>query len=201
MSKMSNTAIFWKRILSVAAFHAKTSAQQDRNVDSAVNNQDSGTSSHASSPSSIPKRLSSKMSRHRAKNVGCVKCEGSCQNLDTELMPWKLPHEMLASPIDENVSSLWPTTTAGDQKSSGSRCVPGSHANAGTSLTDAVVRTLPNSKDFALNAAWVDTLMGFPIGWSDLPRVVEVANTHGSHLGSYSEAKPTEAIEESDYEH
>lgn len=38
----------------------------------------------------------------------------------------------------ETDCSSWPTTTAGDAKASGSRSLPGSKANSGTSLTDAI---------------------------------------------------------------
>ena len=70
--------------------------------------------------------------------------------------------------------SLWPTPTAGDAKSSGSRNLPGSKAHAGMSLTDAVQTgncTTPRTRGAAggqLNPTWVEWLMWFPLGWTDL---------------------------------
>lgn len=90
----------------------------------------------------------------------------------------------------------WPTTTCGDAKASGGRSNPLNNANDGTSLTDAVRpdRLWPTAtaQDAANNAApsqwernaeplnvsaatqpgkrlnpdWVETLMGYPIGWT-----------------------------------
>jgi hypothetical protein len=89
--------------------------------------------------------------------------------------------------------NVWPTATAGDAKSSGSRNLLGSKAHAGVSLTDAV-RTgdsttsrrwaTPAATDYkggarrgqlgeqapgALNPDWVELLMGFPPGHTEAP--------------------------------
>jgi hypothetical protein len=99
----------------------------------------------------------------------------------------------------------WPTPTASDAKSAGSRN-PGSKAHAGVSLTDAVkfgnshtprqwstptardantlkkvmrgrgsfergnelIQPLPVQAGGALNPPWVEWLMGYPLGWTDL---------------------------------
>ena len=68
---------------------------------------------------------------------------------------------------------MWPTPTAGDSRSSGSRNTATSNARPGVSLTDAVRgdggkgrRNSPNIG--ALNPNWVDWLMGYPTGWTDL---------------------------------
>jgi len=68
---------------------------------------------------------------------------------------------------------LWPTPTAGDSRSSGSRNTETSKASPGISLTDAVRgdggKGRRNSQDIgALNPNWVDWLMGYPTGWTDL---------------------------------
>lgn len=81
--------------------------------------------------------------------------------------------------------ATWPTPTAGDSKSSGSRNAPGSKANAGVSLTDMIRtgdshgrrdRATPKGGETGsteeaprrqLNPAFVETLMGFPVGWTD----------------------------------
>ena len=60
---------------------------------------------------------------------------------------------------------LWPTTTAGDARSSGSRSSETSDAHDGTSLTDATVRAAP-TKGLKLNPAWVSQLMGFDRDWT-----------------------------------
>ena len=74
----------------------------------------------------------------------------------------------------------WPTATAGDAKSSGSRGKrgdPGNKANEGTSLTDATARDGrhdPTTCEHGgpckpkLSPRFVEWLMGFPIGHTDL---------------------------------
>ena len=73
----------------------------------------------------------------------------------------------------------WPTAVAGDAKACGSRNTPGSKAHKGVTLTDATrgdggTGRLGKRRPGRLNADWVETLMGFPIGWT-LP---EGRNTH-----------------------
>lgn len=73
---------------------------------------------------------------------------------------------------------LWPTATAGDAKSSGSRNTPGSNAHPGTSLTDAVRQDGGTGRDGGtstqptenpvLNPSWVEWLMGMPTWWTAL---------------------------------
>lgn len=91
----------------------------------------------------------------------------------------------------------WPTATAGDAESSGSRTSGGNSAHSGTSLTDATrpdraaTWATPVARDWRtaggrdhtksgaclpdqvtrcrtgrLNPDWVETLMGFPVGWT-----------------------------------
>jgi hypothetical protein len=99
-----------------------------------------------------------------------------------------------------DAAKLWPTPTAGDAKGAGNRNLEGSKAHAGVSLTDAVLagnsstpRRVPTplvgdakgsrwSKSKTqmltsvvggrLNPNWVEWLMGFPIGWTDLEQSV-----------------------------
>ncbi len=68
---------------------------------------------------------------------------------------------------------MWPTPTAGDSRSSGSRNTETSKASPGISLTDAVRgdggKGRKNSPNIgALNPNWVEWLMGYPPGWTDL---------------------------------
>jgi len=87
--------------------------------------------------------------------------DGACSELVTPVLP-----------IAENASGSWPTPTAGDAKSSGSRNTPTSKAHGGLSLTDAVRmdggvgRTGPSGGP--LNPTWVEWLMGWPLGWTAL---------------------------------
>lgn len=67
--------------------------------------------------------------------------------------------------ISEIGCSFWPTPTATDAKASGSaHLTTESGRHTGTTLTDAAVR----GKGGHLNPAWVETLMGFPMGWTDV---------------------------------
>ena len=65
---------------------------------------------------------------------------------------------------------MWPTPTAGDAKSSGSRNTANSKAHPGISLTDAVRNdggTGRTEGGGPLNPTWVEWLMGWPLGWTD----------------------------------
>jgi hypothetical protein len=89
-------------------------------------------------------------------------------------------------------AKLWPTPTAGDCKSAGSRNTATSKAKPGVSLTDAAttgdsfgrasrpLATTPKDGSagsqqdcprprLLLNPEFVEALMGFPIGWTALP--------------------------------
>jgi DNA (cytosine-5)-methyltransferase 1 len=66
--------------------------------------------------------------------------------------------------------NVWPTPTAGDAKSSGSRNTANSKAHPGISLTDAVRNdggTGRTEGGGPLNPTWVEWLMGWPLGWTD----------------------------------
>ena len=94
----------------------------------------------------------------------------------------KVPHKRATAGTQslDTWARQWPTATAGDAKSSGSRGKrgdPGNKANEGTSLTDATVRdgrhdltTCTHGGDCrpALSPRFVEWLMGFPIGHTDL---------------------------------
>ncbi len=73
-------------------------------------------------------------------------------------------------------AASWPTPTSGDSESSGSWNLEGSRAKLGTSLTDATCRSGPPAPEtphgetaptLALNPRFVETLMGWPVGWTD----------------------------------
>jgi hypothetical protein len=68
--------------------------------------------------------------------------------------------------------AVWPTPTAGDASGSGNRNNPHSKAHAGVSLTDAALTgdsSTPRSEvSGSLNPTWVEWLMGYPSGWTDL---------------------------------
>lgn len=74
---------------------------------------------------------------------------------------------------------VWPTPTAGDAKSSGSRNLEGSKAHPGVSLTDAVTSGGSSTARVEvgkgrLNPSWVEWLMGWPIGWTSLEPLAEL---------------------------
>jgi hypothetical protein len=79
---------------------------------------------------------------------------------------------------------LWPTPVARDYK--GGR-KPETLAKAGRKETNS----LPDAAKGSLNPEWVETLMGFPIGWTatDGPPLLEKNNTTGSRLGWPQESK------------
>lgn len=103
----------------------------------------------------------------------------------------------------------WPTPTATDAKGAGSALYSTeSGRHSGTTLTDAVVRLewpTPTASDYGsnqggaagrsgparpslsatargpLNPAWIEALMGFPPGWTDVgPPAEDSHNTSGS---------------------
>ena len=66
-----------------------------------------------------------------------------------------------------------PTPTAADLKGSGSRNTESSKAHPGTSLTDFVRKDGGRGRSVVpaggkLNPTWVEWLMGWPLGWTDL---------------------------------
>jgi len=102
--------------------------------------------------------------------------DASVSNDGEDLQQWEQRRETLkAKGVNGNgcgtplavAARLWPTPTAGDAKSSGSRVGnPDTKAHPGTSLTDATVRTSEARQ--RMNPAWVEQLMGFPAGWTDV---------------------------------
>ena len=113
---------------------------------------------------------------------------------NTSTRPNKRSHPSLQTMARQN---LWPTPTASDGRSSGSRNTSHSKANEGISLTDAVRQDqgagrmvpTPDANTWKggnrrrqltdpsygvtpdggqLNPTWVEWLMGFPEGWTDL---------------------------------
>ena len=88
---------------------------------------------------------------------------------------------------------IWPTTTSGDAKSSGSAGYgTESGRSEGTTLTDAAVRGIragatesKPTKGLKLNPAWVEQLMGFPLGWTLLDQ--ESPSTTGKRRASSRE--------------
>lgn len=103
--------------------------------------------------------------------------------------------------LDTLVRMTWPTPTAQDAKLSGvqGNWTPESGRSSGTTLTDAAVREGKKTCDGqSLNPAWVEALMGFPLGWTEIqaslfdgPQDSESPNAHGSHHDPPPES-PTE---------
>ncbi len=103
--------------------------------------------------------------------------------------------------LDTLVRMTWPTPTAQDAKLSGvqGNWTPESGRSSGTTLTDAAVREGKRTCDGqSLNPAWVETLMGFPPGWTEIQTSLfdglqDSVNpsAHGSHRDPPPES-PTE---------
>ena len=58
---------------------------------------------------------------------------------------------------------LWPTPNATDVRDRGQRNIKGRQTNL-----SMAVRNCPSQKPGSLNPMWVEWLMGFPLGWTDL---------------------------------
>lgn len=89
-------------------------------------------------------------------------------------------HGKNARPLSEVAGLDWPTPTASDANGSGSAGYStASGRHPGTTLTDATVgprgplagenRSTHGSRRGSLNPTWVESLMGAPPGWTDLP--------------------------------
>lgn len=85
--------------------------------------------------------------------------------------PWAYRRNTM--PLNAAVLRI-PTPTAGDAKSSGSRNSPTCNAHPGTSLTDYVREDGGTGRQDAppdppkLNPEWVELLMGWPRGWTQV---------------------------------
>lgn len=190
-----------------AASPAKTSAEQAREQareqGSPESGADCGSSSSESSASARRNGSSSKTS-HLAKRAGCARCGADCAMLATVRPPSRYLPSTSARPTDERGSSSWATPCGRDEKGPSARakrhhgaCLPGQVArwpaatatdangsrriglaprsHTGTTLTDAV--------GGALNADWVESLMGFPNGWTSGLPARGTSNTEGSRRG------------------
>lgn len=190
---------------SAADSPARTSAVQDSAQDSPERAPDSGTSSAASSATCSHVSLSSRTSR-AARRAGCARCGPGCKFSDIERAPWGLPPEMSERRTDESESSLWPTPTV-----CGEYNRAGLSPTSGDGLRTAVLReagamwATPAARDEKgpsyrarretgaclpgqvgesgrMNPAWLETLMGFPDGWTDIdgPLDEDIDSTAGS---------------------
>jgi hypothetical protein len=83
-------------------------------------------------------------------------------------------HQVFAEEIKgTNKRDTWPTPVVTDSIGAGNRNLEGSKAHAGSSLTDIVNGGQKSRKtekkdglQGKLNARWVETLMGVPVGWT-----------------------------------
>jgi hypothetical protein len=121
-----------------------------------------------------------------------------------------------------NESGLWPTATAGDSKNAANRTAtrhnPNSKHHSGTTLVDAVrmwpTPTAQDSKNNgapsqmvrntkplnaevggSLNPMWVEWLMGWPLGWTNLKplemdKFQQWLHSHGESLAPKNELNP-----------
>jgi hypothetical protein len=63
--------------------------------------------------------------------------------------------------------SLWPTPTASSWGSTGHRAMLQTKVNNGT-ISESDKQQMTSGNGGKLNPTWVEWLMGFPIGWTDL---------------------------------
>lgn len=128
---------------------ARTSLRQVSAEVSQESEAGSGTNTAASSTSLGPSGSSSRTWR-AGRDAGCPTCGTTCELSVTVRPPSSYLPPTSARPTGASASSSWPTATAGDAKSSGSRCKgEGTTGNPGTSLTDAIVRfPTPNARDW-----------------------------------------------------
>ena len=219
MSKKWDQIDLFPSTSSSAGFPAKTSALPGHAEDSQASAAGCGSTSCASSkscdrPASSSRTLADSLggawTRWRPGSTGLATRWRS-----PESPPLTSGHHIAGSGTS---SWAWPTPTCGDAEASGSRSLPTSKAHAGTSLTDAIrpdrskagdwptplasdwksqspatmatnARPLRERIDGRLSPDWVEALMGFPPGWSDLgPEGLgrlraERRNTRGSPRG------------------
>ncbi len=125
--------------------------------------------------------------------------KGTQESLSTVVVKHGQPARDSHSTTGSHLAS-WPTATAGDAKSAGSRNLPGSNAHPGTSLTDAVVRAplKMQSSSGKLNPRWVETLMGLPVGWTmpdcASPATIAPTNCDCSATGSSPQPPPVPSL-------
>lgn len=93
-----------------------------------------------------------------------------------------------------------PTPTAGDSKGSGGRTSPSNKAHSGMSLTDyvrgdsGIKRSESTFTGGPLNPSWVEWLMGWPIGWTDIEPLDRAEVDRWARLGSAWWAEEPEGL-------
>jgi hypothetical protein len=161
----------------LAAFPARTSAPPAKAPDSMANEAASGSTWRASFARYSPEASTWKTPQFSLLG-GLVEFSetwprwGLMQNGESYLRPTPV------LPICESASGLWPTPTASEGSGGGKAeyarlaldGVPrASGAQRALKLRDLVMlRPGPNSQSGQLNPNWVEWLMGWPIGWTDL---------------------------------
>ena len=167
-----------KLTLSVEDSHAKTSALQDPAKDLLGNDLDFGRNSTDSSKKSNRSTRSSK-TLAPFDLEDWIKCSGKSLRSATMQNGIVYPHHPLAPltvgiefgfwPTIKEIKRMWPTPSTRDHKGG---YIGGRIRNGKVSwdtLDVAVQHTDNQSKtNGQLNPTWVEWLMGFPTGWTDL---------------------------------
>lgn len=194
-------------VSSAEASPAKTSPLQEKALDSQANAQASGGNTPASFAIWDPQLSWWKTCPAFGPGVstlfsGRLPRSGTMRNGILSVLPTLAP--ITAANASSSSRGLWPTPTSGDAKASGAAGYPTvSGRHSGTTLTDATVRgwltprahdgrggagraaTTEGGPDLRttavgrLNPAWVESLMGFPPGWTDGPPVQAKRSTNG----------------------
>jgi len=185
----------------LAGFHAKTSAGQEAELVSMESEADSGEKWPASSERSSHSTLLSKTPR-------CCQA-GVLIEFSKTLPKWGsmhdgelFQHRSLAQPTSGKECGLWPTPTCGGFTSTGAikatiRMAATLDEAAAMTGRPGVVEKITGSsvtydrRNGQLNPDWVEWLMGWPIGWTDL-KPLETARFHEwrqQHSASYQIAE------------
>ena len=163
-----------KSMLSAGGFLAKTSQQQEREPESQENEADSGEKW----PESLAKY---DLNTHLWRTHQCLLFEDLTECL--AIFPrWGMMHDgelwelaMSAHLIEENESGYWPTPLAHDTKTD---CASERKRDTPHMETEIKIRLgLPIQLNLVLHPWWIEMLMGWPIGWTDL-RPLEMDKFH-----------------------
>jgi hypothetical protein len=176
--------------LYLADFRAKTSALQEKVPESTAPDQACGPTWRGWLAKYDPDSYSWKTAQ-------CSLIEDSGECLETfprsgmtrDGLLWELPMlEQTTRGIESGLSEKWPTPNAGEAKQSSNLVRKAErrviHAAKGVHLQESLTERVGGK----LNPTWVEWLMGWPLGWTDLKPLVTVkSHCVQQQPGNYSE--------------
>jgi hypothetical protein len=176
--------------LYLADFHAKTFQLQEKEMDLMEKDQECGEKCHG-----LLARFD--QDSHLWRTVQCSLLEDLNESLQT-LPQWGMTvggelylRQTLVRPIEEKESGYWPTPAARDYKGANSfkttseKISQGKRSHMGQ-LPNAIMMEEQASIGGTLNPTWVEWLMGWPLGWTDLKplemdKSLYVQQQHGNY--------------------